>query len=996
VADEFENEDAGVAEPEPRQSTMRRVLLPTILTLAALIFGIAVFTGVWTDRLWFEAVGYSDVFSTVLVTRVALFAILGLVFAAVVVANIVIAYRTQPILVPQPRRNDPLVRYREVITPIRGRLLLALAIVLVLAAGSVGAGQWEKYLLWRNGVAFGQGDEYFNRDIGFFVFDYPWWRFLLSYGFVLLGISIVAAALIHYLYGGIVFQGRSNRFSAASQVHLSILLGLFMMLKAVAYWMDRFGLAIADGSLFTGISYTDAHAVIPAKNILIVIALICGILFFVNAFRRSWLLPGIGLGLLVLSSVLIGGLWPAIMQSFQVKPSEPDKEAPYIENNIIATRDAYGLNGVDVESYTASTDLSQDELAVAAESTPGTRLLDPTQVSPAFEQLQQVRGYYTMPATLDVDRYQINDPTAGAGASTTSEQDIVIAARELNLDGLEDSQRNWANDHTVYTHGYGVVAARGNAVGSEGQPVWTVRDIPPETTEEALQLDEPRIYFGENSPEYSIVGQPEGADPVEVDIPQGTSEDVATNNTYEGDGGVPVGGMFNQALYALKFGEPNILLSGRVNSESTILYDRHPRERVEKVAPWLTVDGNPYPAVVPDEDGERRVVWIVDAYTTSSHYPLSELISLEDATSTSLTEQESNEALANDQINYLNNSVKAVVDAYDGSVTLYAWDEDDPILQTWQKIFPDVVRPRDEISDELMAHLRYPEDQFKVQREMLTTYHVTDPGTFYEGGERWRVPDDPTVGSVSQPPYYLSVQMPGETEPNFSLTSVFVPQSRENLASFMSVNADATDTGDGGYGTIEILRLPSETQVPGPSQMANEFDNDQGLSQALLQYRQSEDLQLISGNLLTLPVGDGLLYVQPIYTQRTSATGTFPILQYVVASFGDRVGYGKTLDEALSVALGVTPGDLPEGNEPPDDGGEPPDDGGGEPPADTEAAELVDRIQDLRTEAEEALREGDLATYDERNEEADQLLQQLADLLAEQVSPPTPTEEQQE
>jgi uncharacterized membrane protein (UPF0182 family) len=979
---------------------MRRVLLPTVLTLAALIFGIAVFTGVWTDRLWFQAVGYSDVFTKVLFTRVALFVVLGVFFAAVVVGNVVIAYRTQPIVVPQPRRNDPVARYREVITPIRGRLLLALGIVLLLAAGSVGAGQWEKYLLWRNGVSFGEGDEYFGRDIGFFVFDYPWWRFLMSYGFVLLGVCIVAAALIHYLYGGIVLQGRSNRFSAAAQIHLSILLGLFMLLKAVAYWMDRFGLAIADGSLFTGISYTDAHAVIPSKNILIVIALICAVLFFINAIRRSWLLPGIGLGLLVLSSILIGGLWPAIMQSFQVKPSEPDKEAPYIENNINATRDAFGLNGVEVVGYDANTSLSRSELTSAAESTPGTRLLDPTQVSPAFEQLQQVRGYYTMPATLDVDRYEIDDTSVGAAAGATSEQDIVIAARELNLDGLEDSQRNWANDHTVYTHGYGIVAARGNAVGPEGQPVWTVRDIPPVTADDSLDLDQPRIYYGENSPNYSIVGQPEGAEPVEVDIPQGTSnEEAATSFTYDGDGGVSVGGLFNQALYALKFGEPNILLSGRVNGESVILYDRHPRERVEKVAPWLTVDGNPYPAVVPDEDGERRIVWIVDAYTTSSSYPLSELISLEDATSTSLTEQTSNEALANDQVNYMSNSVKATVDAYTGEVTLYAWDESDPILQTWQKIFPDVVQPRSEISEELMAHLRYPEDIFKVQREMLTQYHVTDSGTFYEGGERWTVPEDPTIGGVAQPPYYLSVQMPDGDEPNFSLTSVFVPQTRENLASFMSVNADATDNGEGGYGTIEILQLPSETQVPGPSQMANEFDTDEGLAQALLQYRQSEDLQLINGNLLTLPVGDGLLYVQPIYTQRTSTTGTYPILQFVVASFGDQVGYGKNLDEALEQALTGETGTPPETEPPPDEGEPPPDDGGTTgPPADSEVSDLLDQAAAAYDDALAALQEDppDFATYQAEIDQMNTLIEDAQQLLAAQQTESPPAGEQRE
>ena len=515
------------------------------------------------------------------------------------------------------------------------------------------------------------------------------------------------------------------------------------------------------------------------------------------------------------------------------------------------------------------------------------------------------------------------------------------------------------------------------------------------TQDASLKLNEPRIYFGENSPTYSIVGQPKGAAPVEVDIPQGTSnEGAATNNTYDGSGGVPVGSLFNQALYALKFGEPNILLSGRVNSDSKILYDRHPRERVEKVAPWLTVDGDPYPAVVPDANGKTRIVWIVDCYTTSSHYPLSELTSLEDATSTSLTDQSANEALPNDQINYMRNSVKAVVDAYSGSVDLYAWDDSDPILQTWMKVFPGVVKPKADISEGLMAHLRYPEDMFKVQREMLTQYHVTDPDTFYGGGERWLVPEDPTAGGVAQPPYYLSVQMPGEQEPNFSLTSVFVPQSRDNLASFMSVNAEATDNGPNGYGTIEILQLPSETQVPGPSQMANQFNNDKGLSQALLPYEQS-GLRVISGNLLTLPVGDGLLYVQPIYTQNAATTGSYPILQYVVASFGDQVGFGQSLDEALRQALRGESGTVP----PPETG--PPVDNGGSPtapPQNAEVEQLLQQADQAYQEAQDALRKGDLGTYQTKVQEMQSLIQQAMDQLSAEQSatPSSPTPNQQQ
>ena len=955
----------------------RRVLLPTLLTLGALLFLLAVFTGLWTDRLWFDSLNYSEVFSTILVTRVLLFAVLGVVFAAAVVGNIVVAYRLQPLLPPRPRRFDPVVRYREVIAPIRGQLLAGAFLLLLVTAGSIGAGHWQQYLLWRNGAEFGQPDVYFGKDIGFFVFDYPWWRFLLTFGFTLLIVAILAAAVTHYVYGGISLQG-TNRVSSGAQAHLSVLLGLFMLLKAVAYWLDRYGLAISDGGLFTGISYTDDHARIPSKNILIVIAIICALLFFANVVQRSLLLPSIGLGLLVLSSLLIGGIWPAVMQSFQVKPSEIDKEAEYIALNIEATREAYAVQDVVVESYLGQTDLSPEELTRAAESTPGTRLLDPTLVSPAFEQLQQVRGYYSMPRTLDVDRYPVTD--------SDQPQDIVIAARELNLDGLQDSQRNWNNDHTVYTHGLGVVAARGNERGPNGQPVWAVEDLPAVSSEPSLEIEEPGIYFGENSPEYSVVGQPEGGDPFEVDLPQGSADDeAAVRTTYAGAGGVPIGNLFNQALYALKFGEPNIMLSGRVNSASKILYDRNPRERVAKVAPWLTVDGNSYPAVVAG-----RILWIVDAYTTSSSYPGSQLESLEETTSDSLTDQGSYAALPDDQINYMRNSVKAVVDAYDGTVALYAWDEADPILQTWRAVFPDVVLDRDEISAELMAHMRYPEDMFKVQREILSTYHVVAPDTFYEGEERWRIPEDPANAESTQPPYYLSVQRPDEDTPKFSLTSVYLPNGRDNLAAFVSVNSEATDPGVdgvGGYGSLQILQLPTVTSVSGPSQVANQFQIDSGVTDALLSFKQTGTTVLF-GNLLTLPVGQKLLYVQPVYTQRTATEGTYPVLQFVIASFGDDVGFGRTLDEALRVALGEAPGPAEPGQDP----------GPEEPPAGTgDAADLLNQAQAKYEDAQEALAQTppDLGTYQQRIDEMNALVQQARALLEEQSSPsptdPTPS-----
>lgn len=901
------------------------------------------FTGIWTEHLWFRSVDFGSVFTTMIVTKALLFLTFGGVFAGVVVLNVWLAWRMRPEQVTYIR-NDPAGRYRMLLEPI-GRLALAgLAVVITVLTGGVASGQWQSFQLWRNGGSFGITDPHFHKDVGFYVFDYPWLRYLASYGFAIIVVSVLAAIVVHYVYGAIGPAGRGLRVTRGAQVQLAVLIGIGALFKAASYYLDRFGLAVTSSTLFDGIGYTDAHARIPSRNILIVVAIVCALLLLSVIVLRSWRLPILGLALMALSSVLIGGIWPYAMQSFQVKPSEPDKEGPYIAKNIAATREAYGVSDAEVEPYSASTSLSAKQLSESAAQRVSSRLLDPTLISAAFEQLQQVRGYYTVQETLDVDRYRLD--------GNPEPQDVIIAARELNLDGLEASQRNWANDHTVYTHGYGVIAARGNQRGQQGEPVWVVKGIPPQG--DILTDNAPRIYFGEQSPTYSIVGRPKGAAPVEVDIPKGDSGDKdATQNTYDGSGGVAVGNLFNQFLYAIKFAEPNIVLSSRVNEASRILYDRHPRTRVEKVAPWLTADGDVYPAVV---DG--RLVWIVDGYTTSNTYPYAEHVSLQAAASDTLTRSAAQAALPVDDVNYMRNSVKAVVDAYDGSVSLYAWDEKDPVLKAWRKAFPGTVKSKGSISTGLMEHLRYPEDLFKVQREILTRYHVTNAQDFYNGGERWRVPSDPNNQATLQPPYYLTMAQyvnaadtkknAQESEPQFSLTSVFRPASRQNLAAFVSVNSEATDPD---YGKMQILQLPSDKQISGPNQIANDFQADKGVTQALLQFEQAKEARILHGNLLTLPVGNALLYVQPVYIQRSNAEGAFPVLQFVAASFGKDVGFGTTLDDALRGALGLSVSEAP--NEP-------------QPAPSSDKKTTSDWLEAAATSynaAQKALKDGDLAGY---------------------------------
>ncbi len=950
----------------PRPAGRSRALLLTGAVLVAAFFGISVFTGIWTDRLWFDSLDYGSVFSKMLGTRVLLFIVFGALMGGFVAVNLFLAYRFRPLFRPASLEQASLDRYREVIEPLRRWLLIAVSVVFALFAGASGAGKWRDFLLWRNRQPFGRTDPFFNKDIGFYVFDLPWLHYLVGFGMAATVMGLIAAVLMHYLYGGVRLQDKHDKLSGAAQVQISVLAGLFVLFKAADYWLDRYDVTSGSGGLITGVTYTDDKAVLPSKEILTFIALICAVLFFANVLRRTWMLPSVGLALLVLSAILLGVIWPGVVQQFQVSPSEPDKEAPYIKKNIQATRAAYGIDKVKVTPYQATVSVSTDELRADAQSLPGIRLLDPALVSETFEQLQQVRGYYSVPNVLDVDRYPVNG----------EERDMVLAVRELNQSGLPDDQRNWANLHTVYTHGFGVIAAYGNQRNSQGEvadndgePEWAEQDIPPKgDLKEITGGYEPRIYFGEQSPLYSIVGGPKGAAKVEFDIPEGEGAgSAAETNTYEGAGGVPVGGLFNKLLYSIKFSEPNIVLSSRVNSDSRILYDRAPRTRVQKVAPWLTADGDAYPAIV-----NHRVVWILDAYTTTDRYPGSEKESLSEMVRDSLQPETAYATLPTDEINYMRNSVKAVVDAYDGSVKLYAWDDQDPILKAWSQAFPGVVQPKSSIPEDLRAHMRYPEDLFKVQRNMLAKYHITEPKAFYSGDDYWNVPQDPTNRTQKQPPYRLSVQTPsGESapaEPVFSLTSVYVPQKKENLAAFISVDADASQDP---YGTIRILRLPSNTQVPGPSQVANQFGADQEIQDRRLAFTKTGS-KVVDGNLLTLPVGDGLLYVQPLYTLRESGEGRYPVLRYVLASFGKEVGIGTTLTAALDDVLGA--GSL--GNEPVGEPGTEPPGGGTSTPTSADVQALLQQAEDAFTEAEQALQNGDLKGYADATDRARDLVAQ--------------------
>ena len=885
-------DDGGISVDErPRR---RGVLIPTIIVLALLVGGFVLFSGYYTDWLWFESVGKTQVFTTSLFTRLIMFAAFGSVMGVIVGLTMWIAWRTRPTYQGMTPEQASLERYRVAIEPYRRRFAIVISLAVGLIAGLTASGEWGTYLLWRNSTPFGIDDPQFGIDLSFFTFTLPFVQFLLAYGFAVVLISLVAVVIVQYLYGGLRLQPKGDRASGAAQSQISLFIGLFVLLKAVSYWFDRFALDTQSQQLvagFTGLTYTDVNAVLPALNILAAVSLLVAALFFVNVFRRRWAIPAIGAGLLVVSSIVVGTLYPMIVQQFQVRPSELVREQPYLERNIEATRDAYDIADAEITDYPGTVaPPTASVLTASAGTLNAIRLLDPAVVSPTFNQLQQIRGYYSFNNTLDVDRYDLEEGRRGA----------VVAVREINLAGIPDGQRNWTNDRAVYTHGYGVVAAYDNTALNNGQPDFFENDIP---SEGELDIAQPRVYFGELSPPYSIVGAPEGTPPVELDYPDDQSPTGQKTNTYDGTGGVPMGSLFGKLLFATKFQDANILLSDLVNEDSRMLWDRDPLTRVEKVAPWLTLDQDPYPVVA-----EGGIKWVVDGYTLSNEYPYSSRVSLSEATSDSVSTRTLPSALLpRDQANYMRNSIKAVVDAYNGTVTLYAWDPSDPVLQTWMKAFPGTVEPRENMPQSIVDHVRYPQDLFKVQRAILSRYHVTDPVTFYNASDVWIVPNDPTVSpaEVFQPPYYLTLQMPGQEEPAFSLTTTFAPQRRQTLAAFMAVDSSPGEN----YGKMRVLQLPSNTTIPGPQQVQNNFESDPTVSSQLsLLRRGGSDVEL--GNLLSLPFNGGLLYVEPVYIR--AAQDGYPLLRKVLVGYGENVAMENTLDVALAKVFGSSPDAVPE------------------------------------------------------------------------------------
>ncbi|MDH3730898.1 MAG: UPF0182 family protein [Acidimicrobiia bacterium] len=974
--------------PAPRPGVRRALTILGVL----LVLGIPALRWLatfWTDYLWFDSVELTSVWRTAIFTRIGLVLVASAVAALVLWLNLWLADKLSPRigLVDATPEEVVVERFQEWVQP-RARLLrVGVAVLFGILIGLAAGGWWDHYLLFKESVSFGIDDPQFGNDVGFYVFRLPFIRDVFAWAFQFIVITGLIVAALHYLNGGIRVQGNLQRVNPAVKVHLSVVVAVLALLKAVGYQLDKYELLYSTRGAVFGASSADISARLPALNLLILISVAAAIMLLVNIRIRGWTLPAVALGLWLATSLLVGGLIPAAVQRFSVEPDEINKELPYVGRNITATREAFGLTNVAVREFSERTDADGNAIPLTAtdignnrDTIDNVRLWDPAVLRVTYRQLQELRTFYKF-QDVDVDRYNIGgEPTQ-----------VMLAARELDQDNIPG--QGWVNQHLVFTHGFGTVLSPANSVTSEGQPDFLVKDIPPQTADPLVEVDESRIYFGEGFEPDSFVFV--GTKEREVDFPIGAGEEAVEYNTYEGAGGIELGSIFRRAAFGLRFLDLNTLISGQLTSDTKVLMVRNVTERVERVAPFLHSDADPYLVV-----SEGRLLWVVDMYTTTNRYPYS---------SPAFTGRLNrlSGSLPGD-FNYIRNSVKAVVDSADGTMDFYIVDPDDPIVRAYSGIFPDLFVDGSTMSDDLKSHLRYPEDLFRVQTDMYNRYHVTDSRTFFNDSDPWQIARDPsTAGDPGTPtfleaaseavvvredlrarfrdedgdlytpmvPYYLLMKLPGESELSYVLLQPFTPAAKPNMVSFMVAKSGPT-----GYGELVDFQLPRDSFIDGPGQVGARIQQDQDISPefSLLNV---EGSSLILGNMLIVPIEDSILYVQPVYLQ--SEENALPEFKKVVVVYQqNKPRMEDTLDAALAQVFGAGTG----GVTPPDPGGEVPT----ELPADVQ--EALEQAQLLFDEADAALRDGDLGTYQQKVEEAQALIDQALEKLAEIIEDPTATE----
>jgi uncharacterized protein len=926
-----------------------------LIVIGIVVLTIVLFTalsGFVIDLLWYREIHQSGVFWTVLRTKFVLALVFGLLFFAILYVNLLIARRIRPATRVLSPDQEVLDRIRDVTDPLlRWAVPLGSAILAFLVALGV-TGQWSAFLLWRNSSAasFGTTEPIFGRDPAFYIFSLPWLRFLQGWLFsTLVGVTILVA-IAHVLWGGIRPQAPmfADKVTPAARAHLSVLLGLIMLVKAWGYWLGRFDLLTSPRGVVEGASYTDVKAQLPALNFLTIVAVICAILFFANIRLRNWSLPIIAVALLALASVLLGAIYPAFVQQFRVKPNEQQDEAPYIGSNIAATTTAFGLGSIQAQQRQVSpTPLDAKQIQDNAGTVSNIRVWRPIVLKENLQSVQRFKQYYDF-NDVDVDRYQVNN----------EERVLMISAREIAQRGLPSASQTWQNVHLAYTHGYAAVAAQVNAATTQGQPDYVLQDLPPATSDPELTMTPPRtrIYYGESNQEPFVV--------TNTNVNELDFQDNATAAPYTGSGGIPLSNFISRAMFAWKYRDYNLLVSGSIDSASKILIYRDIQTRVPKAVPFLKFDNDPYFAIV-----EGRPVWIWDAYTYTNEYPYSQAVDLQDAA----PGQDSSAVPFQGTVNYLRNSVKAVVDAYDGSITYYATlsgPNADPIVQVWAKAFPGLFTDISTAPAALQAHFRYPENLFQVQAFQYANYHVTDPTLFYQKRDFWAIPPDPTVSGsqtgVSLRPYYQLIRLPDQDQEEFELVIPFVPADRQNMVGWMAASSDAPD-----YGRLTVFRFPEGQTVEGPTQVFARINQDARFSSERTLLSQAGS-NVLFGDFLVIPIDNSFLYVQPVYVQAQQTP--IPQLHDVIIVNGS--GGGVTIADNLQDAIrDAVSGTVPSGPS-----------GGGGGTTQQQIQRLLAQAQTHFENAQAALTKGNLALYQSEIDAAQAAVDQAAKLAGQSAS----------
>ncbi len=908
-----EDRDEKPVPPAKLGRTATRVLFILAGVLVLFII-INISKGLYTEWLWFKSLEYDSVYATILKTKVLVFFSAAIIFCIFFLGNLMLATR----LSPKSRPNIwpwSIVRQLQQISKLS--IIIGTAL-LSLIFGLVAQSNWEIVLRFFNGQPFGVTDPVFNKEVAFYVFSLPFLDLLRGWLLGALIITLLGTAGIYLL--SYTVQRRRLDFTKRVLGHLGGLVIAILGLFAWGYWLGIWELVFSTRGVIFGAGYADMNAKLPAQWILLGVVVICAGLLLVSILRRNhrWALYGIG-GWIVIA-IVAGAIFPALVQRFQVQPSELAREKPYIEYNIQFTREAFALNRVEEQFFPAEEAPSPEDIAQNEVTIRNIRLWDSRPLKDTYNQLQAFRLYYDF-NDVDVDRYIIDGEY----------RQVMLSARELSAEKLAVEAQTWVNRKLQFTHGYGIALSPVNEVSTQGLPLLLVKDIPPTGD---FNIERPEIYFGEKTNDYIIVK----TKTEEFDYPLG---DKNVYSYYEGESGVSLGSFIRRLVYAWQFGDLNILISGELTPESRVLYYRNIQERVNHLAPFLELDSDPYLVVI-----EGRLFWIQDAYTTSDRYPYSEPLG--------------------GGLNYIRNSVKVVIDAYDGSVTFYIIDPEDALIQTYQAIFPKLFVPVEQMPESLRVHLRYPEDMFNIQASVYQSYHMRDARVFYNKEDLWTVPNELYFGR-EQPmePYYIIMRLPDEEKEEFLLMLPFTPVNKNNTIGWLAARSDGEN-----YGKLFVYLFPKERLVYGPSQIENRIGQDTVITEQLALWSRGGS-QVIRGNLLVIPLGGSILYVEPIFLQ--AEAGGLPELKRVIVVAGEQIAMERTLAESLTAIFGdeapptepvVIPPTLPEPEE----------------PVAADIANLIEEAQLHYNQALQYLQEGDWAGYGEALDALEAVLNQLAEL----------------